>query len=346
MTQKSRNTAPFLANRYLRAGVLAVGLGWASSASAGFQVVALGVHGGVEEGNLTSYLLRDESQKQFLALDAGSVLPGISKALEKGSFPQVNAANSAPLTPQGAVFRNLISGYFISHGHLDHLAGLIISSPQDSKKPIYGSTETINTLRQYYFNWKVWPNFSDSGSGQRLGTYRLNAQRFGQRFSLANVGLNGVIYPLSHGGVGSSMLLVSTAATAQQQESFAFFGDTGADKLEKSQDLNAIWRVLGEEVKQHRLKGIIIETSYPNGIPDKQLFGHLTPTLLLGELAHLQQYAGGEGSLKGLKVVISHIKPSLTAGADPRADIIRQLEQGNQLGVNFIFMQQGDSQTF
>ncbi len=346
MNSGSRNTASLRANKWIRAGVLAAGLGWAFSASAGFQVVALGVHGGVEEGNLTSYLIRSDSQKQFLALDAGSVLPGISKALEKGSFPDVTVENSAPLTPQGAVFRNLISGYFISHGHLDHLAGLIISSPQDSKKPVYGSNETIGVLRQYYFNWKVWPNFSDSGSGQRLGTYRLNAQRFGQRFSLANVGLNGVMYPLSHGGVSSSMLLISTAASAKTQESFAFFGDTGADKQEKSRDLDAIWRVLGEEVRQHRLKGMIIETSFPNGIPDGQLFGHLTPALLLGELAHLQQYAGGEGALKGLKVVISHIKPSLMAGADPRAEIMRQLEQGNHLGVNFIFMQQGDSQTF
>lgn len=346
MTQRSRYTARFPTGKWLKAAALAGGLGCVFSASAAFQVVALGVQGGVEEGNLTSYLIRSDVQKEYFALDAGSVLPGISKALDKGSFPEVTLANSAPLTPQGAVFRNLISGYFISHGHLDHLAGLIISSPQDSKKPIYGSAETVNDLRQYYFNGKVWPNFSDSGSGLRLGTYRLNAPRFGQRFSLATSGLNGVMYPLSHGGVSSSMLLISTAATAKEQESFAFFGDTGADKQEKSRHLDAVWRVLGEEIKQQRLKGIIIETSFPDDVPDAHLFGHLTPRLLLAELAHLQQYAGGEGSLKGLKVAIGHIKPSLTAGADPRADIIRQLEQGNHLGVDFIFMQQGDSRTF
>jgi 3',5'-cyclic-nucleotide phosphodiesterase len=346
MTQRSRCTARFSANKWLKPGVLACGLGGIFSASAAFQVVALGVQGGVEEGNLTSYLIRSDGQKEYFALDAGSVLPGISKALSQGSFPEVTAANSAPFTPQGAVFRKLISGYFISHGHLDHLAGLISSSPQDSKKPIYGSAETINTLRQYYFNGKVWPNFSDSGSGLRLGTYRLNAPRFGQRFSLANSGLNGVMYPLSHGGVSSSMLLISTAATAKEQQSFAFFGDTGADKQEKSRDLDAVWRVLGEEVKRQRLKGIIIETSFPNDVPDARLFGHLTPQLLLAELANLQQYAGGEGSLKGLKVAIGQIKPTLNAGEDTRAEIIRQLEQGNHLGVNFIFMQQGESRTF
>jgi 3',5'-cyclic-nucleotide phosphodiesterase len=172
---------------------LGAGLGYAFSANAGFKVVALGVNGGVEEGNLTSYLIRSDSQTRYLALDAGSVLPGISKALAKGSFPEVTAQNSAPFTPQGAVFRQLISAYFISHGHLDHLAGLIVASPQDSKKPIYGTNDTIDILRQHYFNWRVWPNFSDSGSGQRIGTYRLTALRPGQRASLGTSGLSGVV---------------------------------------------------------------------------------------------------------------------------------------------------------
>jgi len=310
---------------------------WASQAMAAFDVVALGVNGGVEEGNLTSYLVRSDDQKLYLGLDAGSVMPGIRKALEKGSFPQVTAENAAPLTPQGAVFRNLIGGYFISHGHLDHLAGLIIGSPEDSKKPIYGTADTIGTLRQHYFNGRVWPNFTDSGSGLRIGTYRLNLQRPEQRFSLGLTGLDGNIYPLSHGGTSSSMILVS-----RNNQSFAFFGDTGPDEVEKSKNLDTVWRVLGSEIKAKRLKGLIIETSYPDDVPDSKLYGHLTPHWLLKELASLQQYAGGDGSLKDLTVIISHVKPSLKAGADPEKEIMAQLEKGNDLGVKFVRMQQGD----
>lgn len=310
---------------------------WASQAMAAFDVVALGVNGGVEEGNLTSYLVRSDDQKLYLGLDAGSVMPGIRKALEKGSFPQVTAENAAPLTPQGAVFRNLIGGYFISHGHLDHLAGLIIGSPEDSKKPIYGTADTIGTLRQHYFNGRVWPNFTDSGSGLRIGTYRLNLQRPEQRFSLGLTGLDGNIYPLSHGGTSSSMILVS-----RNNQSFAFFGDTGPDEVEKSKNLDTVWRVLGSEIKAKRLKGLIIETSYPDDVPDSKLYGHLTPHWLLKELASLQQYAGGDGSLKDLTVIISHVKPSLKAGADPEKEIMAQLEKGNNLGVKFVRMQQGD----
>ncbi len=309
----------------------------ASQAMAGFDVVALGVHGGVEEGNLTSYLIRSDDQKLYLGLDAGSVLPGISKALEKGAFPQVTVENSAPYTPQGAVFRDLIGGYFISHGHLDHLAGLIISSPEDSHKPLYGTADTIGTLRQHYFNGKVWPNFTDAGSGLRIGTYRLNSPRPAQRFSLGLTGLDGVIYPLSHGGTPSSMILVS-----RKDESFAFFGDTGPDQVEKSKHLETVWRVLGDEVKAKRLQGMIIETSYPDGVPDSKLFGHLTPEWLLKELKVFETASGGAGSLKGLTVIISHVKPSLKAGADPETEIMQQLNKGNDVGVKFVRMQQGD----
>ncbi len=41
-----------------------------------------------------------------------------------------------------------------------------------------------------------------------------------------------------------------------------------------------------------------------------------------------------------------HIKPSLKQGEDARAAIAQQLAQGNDLGVKFILMAQGDRQTF
>ncbi|MEE4409666.1 MULTISPECIES: MBL fold metallo-hydrolase [unclassified Serratia (in: enterobacteria)] len=315
--------------------------GYSALALAGFDVVALGVDGGVSDGNLTSYLIRSVNQPQYLALDAGSLLPGIAKGLEKGSFPQVTPELAAPYTPQGYVFRQLIGGYFISHGHLDHVAGLIIGSPEDARKNIYAQADTILTLRNHYFNWKAWPNFTDAGNGSRLGTYRLQTVRPQQRFTLGVTGLSGVMYPLSHDRYPSSMLLVS-----DRSGSFAYFGDTGPDALEQSRNLDTAWRALGPLIEQKKLKGMIIETSYPNGVADKNLYGHLTPAWLLKELENLARYSGGEGSLKDFPVVISHIKPSLKQGEDVRATIKQQLDQGNDLGVKFILMEQGDRQTF
>jgi len=315
--------------------------GYSALAMAGFDVVALGVDGGVSDGNLTSYLIRSDKHTQYLALDAGSLLPGIAKGLQKGSFPQVTPELAAPYTPQGYVFRQLIDSYFISHAHLDHVAGLIIGSPQDNKKTIYAQADTVLTLRNHYFNWKAWPNFTDAGNGARLGTYRLQTVRPQQRVTLGLTGLSGVMYPLSHDRYSSSMLLIS-----DREGSFAYFGDTGSDKLEQSRNLDAIWRVLGPLIEQKKLKGMIIETSYPNDVEDKSLYGHLTPAWLLKELKNLQQYIGEEGSLKDLPIVISHIKPSLKQGEDVRATIKQQLEQGNKLGVKFMVMEQGDLQQF
>lgn len=328
-------------NRLLNAGLVFSFSFYSTLAVAGFEVVALGVDGGVSDGNLTSYLIRDDSQPVYLALDAGSVLPGIAKALDKGNFSDVTAEKAAPLTRQGYVFRQSINSYFISHAHLDHVSGLIIGSPEDSKKTIYASADTIDVLRNYYFNWRVWPNFTDSGSGTRLGTYRMQLVRPAQSLSLGLTRLTGEMYPLSHDKSPSSMLLITGNNAA-----FAYFGDTGPDEIEKSKNLDTVWRKLAEKVQKQQLKGMIIEVSYPNEMDDGKLYGHMTPKWLLKELKNLEKYSGEGQPLKGLPVVISHIKPSFKQGQDVRKVIAAELEQGNDMGVEFILMDQGDSRKF
>ncbi|MGO2259452.1 MAG: MBL fold metallo-hydrolase [Hafnia alvei] len=326
----------------MRKTLIAVVLaGYSAFTWASFDVVALGTQGGLSGDNLTSYLIRTEGDARYIALDAGSTLSGIAKGIEKGSFPDVTPEKAAPLTPQGYIFREQVNAYFISHPHLDHVAGLILGSPDDKKKTIYTLADSANTLHNHYFNWKSWPNFSDAGNGERLGTYRINSPRVGQTFTLGVTPMRGVIYPLSHNGTASSMLLISARG-----ESFAYFGDTGADAVERSKNLDAIWRVLGPLIQQKALKGMIIETSYDDAQPDNKLLGHLTPKLLLSELTQLEKYSGGAGSLKDLPIVISHIKPTLVAGKDPQALIQQQLSAGNSLGVKFMFMQQGDKAVF
>ncbi|CRY73082.1 MBL fold metallo-hydrolase [Yersinia pseudotuberculosis] len=325
----------------LKTGVILSFSLFSSLSTAAFEVVALGVDGGVSDGNLTSYLIRNDSQPLYLGLDAGSVLPGIARALEKGHFAAITDAMAAPLTRQGYIFRQSINSYFISHAHLDHVSGLIIGSPDDSKKTIYASADTIDVLRNYYFNWRVWPNFTDSGSGARLGTYRMQVVRPAQSLSLGLTRLTGEMYPLSHDKSPSSMLLISS-----NNEFFAYFGDTGPDDVEKSKNLDTVWRKLAEKVTQQQLKGMIIEVSYPNDVADNKLFGHMTPTWLLKELKKLEQYSGEGQPLKGLPVVISHIKPSFQQGQDVRKLILSELQQGNDMGIEFILMEQGDSHKF
>src|SRR5690606_22215982 len=144
-------------------------------------------------------------------------------------------------------------------------------------------------------------------------------------------------YPLSHGGVESAAFLIESGEGA-----LLCFGDTGPDEVEKSTAIADIWAAVAELVKEKRLKAVIIEVSYDNAQPDKQLFGHLTPAWLQKSLGELDALAGG-GALKGLPVVISHIKYSLKKGEPPQQLIRAELEAGNTLGVRYIIPEQGEA---
>jgi 3',5'-cyclic-nucleotide phosphodiesterase len=80
----------------------------------------------------------------------------------------------------------------------------------------------------------------------------------------------------------------------------------------------------------------IIEVSFPDEQPDKTLFGHLTPRLLMTEMNILGQLTGME-ALENLNIVITHLKP-------PHTNIVKikeQLKSENKDGLNLIYPQQG-----
>ncbi|HEY6976461.1 MAG TPA: 3',5'-cyclic-nucleotide phosphodiesterase, partial [Chitinophagaceae bacterium] len=83
-----------------------------------FKVIPLGVKGGIDESDLSCYMLAAEGTNDYICLDAGTVYSGIKKAVDNGLFSQDALF----------VLRNNIKGYVISHPHLDHVAGLIINS--------------------------------------------------------------------------------------------------------------------------------------------------------------------------------------------------------------------------
>ncbi|EAM2342702.1 3',5'-cyclic-nucleotide phosphodiesterase [Salmonella enterica] len=303
-----------------------------------FELIPLGVYGGTDTSNLTSFLLKSSKHNKYICLDAGTVATGIDKALKQGSINLGERKNRT-----GFVFRNLIDSYWISHGHLDHIAGLVALSPEDTNKNIYGINSTITSLRDYYFNWVSWPNMTNEGL-HPLDKYNLISVDILSKFNIGETGLKGVAYPLDHGvnpvtGIAypSSALKIS-----EGDNEFVFFGDTGPDAEQKSKKLNDIWVSLADDVKQKKLKAIAIEVSYNNGRQAKNLMGHLNPKALYFELSKLEKYSGGKGSLRGLKVFIIHVKPinDLT-GLEASNKIMKELMSYNDLGVVFIRPKQG-----
>lgn len=293
-----------------------------SVAGSAFTVVPLGVKGGLAEGNLSAYLVAAAGSPAYICLDAGSLRPGLEKAV----------ANRVFSTSADAVLTQNIKGYCLSHPHLDHVAGLLLNAPDDTAKPIYGLASCLATVQQDYFNWRAWPNFGNGGPPPALGKYQLQALVPTQKTALANTPLSVQAFPLSHGpAMQSAAFLVRSGASY-----LLYLGDTGADEVEKSHYLHDLWVAVAPLVQAQQLKAIFIEASYPNAQPPAQLFGHLTPALLLRELGVLGQLAG-PAALRGMPVVVTHLKP--TPGNE--AVIRKELAAGNVLGLKLIFPEQG-----
>ena len=307
--------------------------------SEGFELVTLGETGGIKDGATTAFLLRSATDDNYVALDAGTLVNGINVALDQGAFTHLRDDQKASgiTNPVGYILKERVKGYMISHPHLDHVSGLLIASPDDSKKPIYSLPSVTRGLTDTYFNWIAWPNFSTEGKKPALSKYTYVHPTSDKALPVAGTGLTVTAYPLSHAGMESTAFLLKD----KKGNGVVYLGDVGADAVEKSDKLKKLWQVLAPEIKAGRLKGMVIEASFANETPDHLLFGHLTPKWLLHELTVLESLAG-KGSLKGLDVVISHVKYSLDKGDSVRNVIARQLKDGNTLGVEFIIPRQGE----
>jgi 3',5'-cyclic-nucleotide phosphodiesterase len=291
-------------------------------AQTAFTIIPLGVRGGLDESNLSAYLLAANSSQDYICLDAGTLYAGIQKAVNNGLFAQ----------PVGTVLRTRIKGYFISHPHLDHVAGLIINSPDDTAKNIYGLSSCLSTIQDKYFSWKSWANFGDEGEKPQLKKYHYVVMDSAKEIPAANTNLFVQAFPLSHGAPFESTAFL----VRNENNSLLYFGDTGADSVEHSGRMHAVWQSVAPLVKAHALKAIFIEVSFPNEQPIKSLFGHLTPALLQQELANLAKLAGA-ASLDGLPVIITHRKPV----ANQEETIRRELLAENPLHLKLIFPEQG-----
>lgn len=304
-----------------------------------FVAVVLGAGGGPGQDDLSAYLLAPAGSSDFVCLDAGTLLAGIRIAHARGSFGDVRAPAGSPLGLDGWILRSRIKAYLVSHAHLDHVAGLVVDSPEDAGKPILALASTIDRIRDHLFNWKVWPNFGDEGEAP-LKKYRYVRLEPGRQTPVPDTAMTVEAHPLSHAGVESTAFLVRAGGAAT-----LYLGDTGPDAVEGSTRLAALWGRVAPLVRDRTLRAIFVETSYPDGRPDRRLFGHLTPSWLSRELRQLaDRVAPGRpaGALRDLTVVVTHVKPALERDADPRGRIARELAERNDLGVRFVLARQGE----
>lgn len=303
----------------------------------GFELVVLGARGGIEDGNLTSFMIHPEGDPRAVTCDAGSLVQGLRVAAAKGVL--ADAPTGSGLSRVGYALTHDIKGYLLSHAHLDHVNGLIVASPDDASKPIYALPSVNAEVGRSYFRPGPWSNFTDRGAEPRLGKYHVVDLVPAASTALAGTAMRVTAYPLAHGGLESTAFLMEHG-----ESSLLCFGDTGPDQIERSDKLRRVWTSIADRVRTKRLKAIVIEVSFANDRADDKLFGHLTPRWLLAELHRLEALAG-KGSLKGLPVVVSHIKYSL-ADTQPQQRIMAELQAGNDLGLRFVLPEQGERLRF
>ena len=296
----------------------------AQTTSNGFTVIPLGVKGGLDEANLSSYMVAAKGSSNYICLDAGTINAGLQKALANKLFTESSAEE---------VQKNKIKAYFISHAHLDHVAGLILNSPNDSPKNIYGFSSVIEIMKNNYFTAKSWANFGSEGDKPILNKYTYNYLTPNKEIEIPNTELHVTPYILSHvNPYESSAFLVRN-----QNSYLLYLGDTGADEVEKSNQLTLLWKAVADKVMAHTLKAIFIEVSFDNAMPDKALYGHLTPRLLMQEMKVLNKLSNGQ--LQKVPIYITHIKPCATCEISIKKDIALS----NTEGLTIKYAEQGKS---
>ena len=146
-----------------------------------FDVVVLGDAGGLAEDDLSSFLVFPAGGDAGIALDAGTLHAGIRAALAKGALASLRLDDASDdLTPEGRVLQRHVKAYLVTHAHLDHVAGLILNSTDDTPKPIVALPATLDVLREHVFNWKLWANFPPGGTASALSRYTLQPLASGE----------------------------------------------------------------------------------------------------------------------------------------------------------------------
>ena len=291
----------------------------------GFTIIPLGVKGGLDESNLSAYLVKANGTEQYICLDAGTIYAGLQKATLSNYF--------GPLYDATEIQKKFINSYFISHGHLDHTAGLVMNSPGDSfKKNIYAIPSVIEVLKSSQFSSKSWSNFANEGDKPMIGKYQYQYLVPEKEIEVNSAGVSVTPFVLSH-----VKPYESTAFLVRNQSDYLLYlGDTGPDEVEHSNQLGNLWNHIAPLIQKKQLKSIFIEVSFSNKVADGSLYGHLTPNWLMKEMNKLYLLAGDH--LKEVSIMVTHMKPCENC----ETTIKEEIQKSNTLGLKLYFPKQGE----
>lgn len=291
----------------------------ACAAPPAFDVHALGVFGGDDDSNLSAYAVGTPQRPAQLLVDAGAFTRGLEKW--KGADA---------LKP----FLQSLSAVLFTHAHLDHVSGFFLVSPvlfsagRTQPLPLIGLPQTTSALREHVFQSPLWVDFT------KVPTKDSPVVTFkdlppGKPMSVGDFSVETV--PLEHPAPSAAFLI------GKRDAFYLHLGDTGPT--------DAVWKRARPLLAAGTLRAIAVEVSFPD--KDDALAkssGHLTPALLLSELAKL---TGTEATPKALgaalrdcRVMAVHIK------ASQYDKVVAELKPLEAAGLPLVIPQQGAGYTF
>ncbi|KAI9446620.1 cAMP phosphodiesterases class-II-domain-containing protein [Lactarius indigo] len=251
-----------------------------------FDLVVVGSGGGPFETNLSSYLFKPCDvpwADGIIALEAGSGIGALYNLINR------NIALFDGLSAHQVY--SLIHCFLISHAHLDHVVGLILSagSLHGCRKRVCAPRSALKIL-ETVFSDRIWPNLAswdEHDAPFKLLYHPLNFDETYRTVFRDSVSVRAM--PVLHGqndtlgDYESSAFFVRHDPSGKQ---FLFFGDVAPDSLAVRPLTIAVWRAAAPLIP-HALSTVFIECSWPSGRPDEQLYGHLSPEHLVDELVAL-----------------------------------------------------------
>lgn len=179
-----------------------------------------------------------------------------------------------------------IEHVFITHCHLDHVAGLAllvdaVQGRRSSPITVHATEKVIASLKKHLFNWVLWPDFTTIPTPENPGM-RWEEIAPGQTIRLGSREI--VAHTVNH-TVGSVAYLLTDSGSG-----FLFSGDMSSTP--------ELWTALQTET---RLSKVIVDCSFANA--DQELAAvsmHFCPRTLIDDIHAMVQ---------SIEFLIYHLKP-------------------------------------
>lgn len=326
---------------------------------AAFSFVCLGVGGGPFDDNCSCYVMKPADKawhEGTVLVEGGSFLGSLRNCLQQPESAFYDAEFPSNIDADGRteIFNSWITNVFVSHGHLDHIYGLVLASANNRvQRPVYGLEDTLETILSV-FNGRIWPRLASYDESDPMAFYHLRTLKINTSLNIAPE-VDVTAFPISHGPTrlsegtmcfndellhaepvehppcemdGAFCRTVSTAflfTNHRRDQDVLFMGDVEPDLVCHSSCNNALWENVAPRAAQNKLKAVFIECSFASEQPIHLLFGHLTPVYLYKELECLARHVRLcqrqdenvlEGTLLGLKCIVIHLK-GMVLSADP-----------------------------